>query len=280
MVSTAAEPTRDNRPLRTIETDAYMEARSEEHKELVTPAPRGYRPKARGRKLSIRLVARDTKIKAGDKFWYRLELLNEGSLPLRVSEFDSFLKRGDRSDFRKWEFTALTPAGEKRRMEIGCQEAVFENPANKKKVVSIPGSDKMTDAEIARFIRENEAWRQEDRALHVTLKPGEKLTSRPWKRTRDEVELKPSLVKQEKSAPPKFDGFREYWTCFEFDLPGRYEITVTFNDPVRPPPEEARLARMEAEGVPRDWVLSNYRKESSDRLGRITSNTVLLDITR
>lgn len=265
--------------LRTVESDAYEEARVEERRELVSPAPPGFKPKARGRKLAVRLIARDGKIKIGEPFWYRLELVNEGSLPIEISESRSFIKRGDDYDYPKWEFTAVTPKGVKKDMAIGRQMAVLSNPANNRKVVSIPGAEKMTDAQIREFMRKNEAWRREDRGLRLTLRPGETLSSRPWKGQEEQPALKPAPTRGKPRAAPRYGGFREFWTGFAFDEPGRYEISVVYNDPTPKPPGEDFLKEMEKGGVSRVWTIKQFQEQSGRHLGQqVTSNRVVVEV--
>lgn len=281
VVGHALPPSEDNfdrESLRTVESDAYEEARSDERRELVSPAPPGYKPKARGRRLAVKLIARDAKIRMGESFWYRLELSNEGSLPIEISESRSFLKRGNDYDYPKWAFTAVTPKGVKKHMAIGRQMPVFSNPNNKRKIVSIPGSEKMTDAQIREFMRKNEAWRREDRGLHISLRPGETLSSRPWKGQEEQAALKPTPTRG-KAPAPKYGGFREFWTEFNFDEPGRYEISVVYNDPTPRPPSEEWLNEMEKGGVSRAWTIKQFQEQSKRHLGQqVTSNRVFIEV--
>ncbi|MEK9144178.1 MAG: hypothetical protein AAB339_01055, partial [Elusimicrobiota bacterium] len=67
----------------------------EDRKELVRPAPPGFKPEAVDRKVKLTLIPRETSIRTGEEFWYALELQNLGREPMDYWEVPgSFMKDG------------------------------------------------------------------------------------------------------------------------------------------------------------------------------------------
>ena len=70
--SAAACPNGKRRP--------YEEAqRAKDRAELVRPTPPGFKPRLAS--VKITMIARDSKVKVGGSFWYRIELQNVGRNP-------------------------------------------------------------------------------------------------------------------------------------------------------------------------------------------------------
>ena len=259
-----------------VETAAIKEARADDRR-LVTAAPKGFKPKARARMLSIKLTARDSKIKVGESFWYRLEIQNVGSSVITYSEYDSFLKDGSDTGLR-WRFYVTPPNGAREWMGGGPEELHLSNPANR--AVEIPGSASMSKVEIETFILKNEAWRKADSQLSVTLAPGQTLSSRPWKWEPEARHRKFFIHRDKPTDRPKYEGFREFWTGYRFRTPGRYEITVVLNDPAPPPPNEEFLRLMEQKGVSRERSLRHHQAEVMESLGIVSSNKVAFEVVK
>ena len=161
-------------------------------------------------------------------------------------------------------------------MGRGPEEVHRSSPANR--VVEIPGSASMSDVEIENFIRKNEAWRKSDSQLSVTLAPGETLSSRPWKWEPEARHRKFFIHRDKPTGRPKYEGFREFWTDFQFATPGRYEITVVLEDPAPPPPNEDFLREMENKGFARADILMDFKKRSGGHFGRVQSNSVVVEV--
>lgn len=258
------------------EASAREEARAADRR-LVTNAPKEFKPQGQGRILSLRLKARDAKIRVGETFWFRLELQNVGTSVVSIWENDSFIKSGGSSG-GGWRFSVVTPKGDKWPMIIGREEVDFTPPS--RRVVEIPGSAAMSQAELEDFIRRNNAWRRADAELHVTLGPGQTLSTRPWKWDSKEEFGRLFINRARREDPRQYGGFRELWTEFRFDEPGVYEISAVRDDPPPWPPSEEKLRDMEMRGVSREATLEMHRKRAMDALGRVSSNPVSIEVVR
>lgn len=259
------------------EISAREEARAADRR-LVTGAPKGFKPQGHGRILSLRLIARDAKIRVGETFWFRLELQNVGTSVVSISESDSFLKSGTGSSGMLWRFSVVTPKGDRWPMIIGREEVSSTHPS--RRVVEIPGSAAMSEKEVRDFIRRNDAWRRADSELDVILGPGQTLSTRPWKWDSKAEFGRLFINRAKREDPRQYGGFRELWTEFRFDEPGIYEISVVRDDPPPPPPTEEYLREMERRGVSRESSLEMHRKRALDVLGRVTSNSVSIEVVR
>ena len=140
------------------EADIELVARVSERREMVRSTPNGFKPTAAGRAVSLSLIPRDVRIRVGQTFWYRLELQNVGNEAVRIAEDPSFLKNGRYYDEKRYAFWIKGPDGRRRRMLLGsfADELVMgSRPGGARQ---IPGSDRMTDAQIKGHVRV-ESWR-------------------------------------------------------------------------------------------------------------------------
>lgn len=193
------------------------EEQARDRAELVRPAPPGFKPESKKKKAKLKLTARDKKIKAGDKFWYRLELQNVGGEPINWFETSSFFKQG----FLRGQFKFFVRVGEEK-------EQLMHRP------VPLPGPPKgdlefppgASAAEKERLFQQlrNQPERNQ---LRVTLAPGETLVSRAWNRS-----VTALLNEDPDSAIP--GDYRELLTMFEFNEPGVYRIKAVYDDQRRP----------------------------------------------
>lgn len=271
-----AAPTRQQAPkIPDYELEARRRVEAADRKELVRSAPAGFKPEPVERKLRLKLVPRDKTIRVGQTFWYRLELQNVGRTPVRFRESNSFLKDGKKSGVIFWDFSVEAPGEKRQRMVIGTAELLFSH--RPQRPIKVAGSERMTDEEVQDFIRRDAAYREADRDLDVTLGPGETLFSRPW-RWVDADEYQERFEKGLELWPRPKGTFRELWTAYEFEKPGRYRIRATLNDPAPPPPGEEVLRMMEAKGYPRKEILADHLKDAREHLGRIESNSVDLKV--
>lgn len=261
------------------EEDRIEEAvRAAERRELVRPAPAGFKPGRDRRKFRLTLVARDKTIRVGEAFWYRLELQNLGREAVRYWEVDSFLKDGGSYGLGHWYFYATDPKGRRETLSIGTLFGGHEIRETRTDAVPIPGSEKMSEAEIEQFIRRDSAKRRADRDLIVNLAPGETLVSRPW-RWVDAWERVERRDRGESDLAPRPTGdFRELWTNFRFDFPGRYEVLAIYDDTMPPLPSEDFIKGMEKDGYSRASTIADYKKRGLERLGRVESAPVVIEV--
>lgn len=261
------------------EFDIEWAARAEERKQLVRPAPPRFSPEKAARKIRLTLIARDKKIKVGQTFWYRLEIQNVGREALKFFEDPSFLKNGRYYDLGRYEFWAVQPDGQRHRMQLGNFADELTMGARPPSAHKIPGSENMSDAELRDYMRVATLRARASRRLKVKLEPGETLLSAPWRWVGIPEHFKRVEAGLEVWTPPAGE-FRELWTEFHFDKPGRYTITAYYVDKPFPPPDEEFLREMEALGNSRADVIRDHAKYEREKLGRVRSNSIAIEVAQ
>lgn len=260
------------------ETKIEQEVREAERAEMVRPAPRGFKPEKAARRLHLTLVARDKSIKVGQTFWYRLELQNVGKEPIEIDENASFLKDGERYDDGTFDFFVTTAAGARELMSLGVFADNMTDGFRPNRPIDIPGGEKMSKDQLHAYMRLHAVRSKAEAGLHVILAPGETLVSRPWKWV-SPLDQRKLFESGAADLWPKPEGdYRELWTEFDFDKPGRYTIQAEYVDEPPPPFEEWFLKRMENEGYKRSEFLEDYAASSAKRMGRVRSNPVSLEV--
>lgn len=252
--------------------------RAAERRELVRPAPAGFKPGRERRQFRLTLVARDKTIRVGEAFWYRLELQNLGRETVHYWETPSFLKDGSSYDLGRWDFRAIDPKGQRETMDIGSLFGSFAVQDTHTDAIPIPGSEKMSEAELEQYMRRDYTKRRADRDLIVDLAPGETLVSRPW-RWADASERVERRKRGEANLTPRPTGdFRELWTTFRFDMPGRYEVRAIYDDTMAPLPSEDFIKAREKRGYSRASTIARYKKRARERLGRVESAPIFIEV--
>lgn len=257
-----------------------LAVRAADRRELVKPAPKGFAPEPADRKLRLSVIPRNKTIRLGEKFWYMLELQNVGRGTVAYQEDPSFLKNGDRYDLGRWDFHIVGPGGKRETMVIGALYDEMAIGDLKLDAIRVPGSETMTQEEIQDYIRRDYAKQQADRGLEVELGPGESLVSRPWQWFGAQERLARKQRGEADLTPRPTGRFREFWTTYPFDKPGRYEITVAYDDTAPAAPHEDILREIEKRGGSRKRAIADYQEEARKRLGRIESPPVTVEIVR
>lgn len=252
-------------------------ARDADRKELVRPAPPRFKPEKTARKIRLNLIARDKKIKVGQTFWYRLEIQNVGKEALEFSEDPSFLKDGRYYDLGRYEFWIVQPDGTRHLMQLGSFADNLTMGSRPRVAHQIPDSEKMTDQQIRDYMRVKSLQVKAARRLKVTLRPGETLSSAPWQWVGITEHFQKSDAGLEVWTKPPGD-FRELWTEYDFEKPGRYSITATYVDKPSPPPDEEFLREMERLGSTRADVIRHHAKGESEKLGLVRSNSISIEV--
>jgi hypothetical protein len=252
--------------------------RAAERRELVRPAPAGFKPGRERRKFRLILVARDKTIRAGEPFWYRLELQNLGRETVHYWETPSFLKDGGNYDLGRWDFYAIDPKGQRETMVIGSLFGGHDIRETHTDAIPIPGSERMSEVEIEQYMRRDSAKRRADRDLIVDLAPGETIISRPWRWVDAEERVERRQRGEANLAPRPTGNFRELWTNFRFDFPGRYAVRAVYDDTMSPMPSEDFIKGMEKDGYSRASTIADYKKQALKRLGRIESLPVAIEV--
>lgn len=268
-------------PFEWTEEDRIEEAvREAERRELVRPAPAGFKPAAMDRKFRLTLIARDKTIRIGETFWYRLELQNLGRETVHFWETPSFLKNGSSYDMGRWDFFLIAPNRARKLMVIGALYDEFAIRDSRADAIPIPGSGVMSEEEIERHVRREGAKHRADRDLIVDLAPGETLVSRPW-RWMDASERQERRKRGETDLTPRPTGeFRELWTSHRFKVTGRYEIRVVYDDSMPPMPYASIVQEMVKQGYKREDIIADHKRTLKRRLGRIESNPVTIEVHR
>lgn len=203
----------------------YWEAR--DRAELVRPAPPGFKPPFKGKKVLLRLIPRDKILHSGQEFWYRLELINIGTKPIKWSgDEGAFFKSGDLQPMGKIRFFVVEPSG--KRLELLGPEHGLGGSGDSALRFPKGMSEKERDEFMARL---NDPGRGE---LSVGLKPGETLISRGGPDPSDEETVALIEAGKDPDTVPR-GAYRSLDTRYRFEVPGAYKVQVTMENPAPPP---------------------------------------------
>ncbi len=257
-------------------TDEELEAA--DRKELVTPAPPDFKPEAQERKLKLTLIARDSKIKKGENFWYRLEVQNVGQKPIPFVARWSYFKIGY-GEADKYRFLVTPPGGSEEEQPISFMLTMgrtFRDPI-------VSGGEKMSEEERAAAARkiEDELPRKEALGfgLKVNLAPGETLRTRSWKHL-DQLFAFERLRRGEDAFPKTPGDFRELsFNSFKFNEVGVCRLRVVFDEASwLSPPDEEEIQEGIALGLSREWQMRSYQEHLDTALGPFESNAVEVEV--
>lgn len=260
------------------ESEIEAEVRKADQRELVRPAPKGFKPEDARRKVRVTLVPRETTIKVGESFWYRLELQNVGRESIEFAESPSFLKDGLRWDMLKWGFAVVLPNGTREKMILGRYFEERDLDHRPRRPIDVPDSKKLTEAEARTWARRDSLRRNAGRNLRVTLRPGESIATKPWRWVDDEEYLARFKRNEPELWPAPEGTFRELRTVFEFETPGKYKVVAILRDPPPSPPTEEYLLDMEKRGVSRKFILAGHKRFVRETFGMVESNWVELEV--
>ena len=254
----------------TAEEDAFSaRLKQADEREMVRPAPPGFKPEPVARKTRLTLIAKKTTLKPGETFWYRLELQNLGQDTLLFHARPSFWKIGN-AESDRWSFYVTPPGGQEDY--VGVHYYDFDG-------IGSGARGQMNAAQ-----REDAAFRSaRNGSLNVDLRPGQTLVSRAWRLMTLE-EFNDSYYRGIKPAPTQGE-FRELALLAKktFAKPGTYRIRVDFQAYVPKPPTEKEIQEsMQGEGYSRQEAeeieMRYYKSVLKDRLGRFESNTVTIEV--
>lgn len=193
--SRATEPV----PVGRRQAEYGLQEEKSDRRLMVVPAPAGFAPKVKGKRLEVRLVPKERKLKVGTPLWVRLEVQNVGDAVWRYAQTHSLLKWrfAPQNDWKAWKFFAKAPDG--RRIELHGR-------------IAASGQDEPTPidpAAVPELLVRVAAFKR----LDVDLAPGETLVSLP--RTGSEPDG---------WAPGEGDRYVEVVNRYEFEEPGVYEV--------------------------------------------------------
>mgnify|MGYP001615354721 CR=1 FL=1 len=257
-------------------TDEELEA--EDRKELVTPAPPDFKPEGEERKLKLTLIARDSKIRKGENFWYRLEVQNVGPRAIPFKAKWSFFKVGY-GEALNYRFLVTPPGG----VELDPPIRFMLSMGRAYLDPFVPGGAKMSVAERAEAARKiaDDIPRKEARGfgLLVNLSSGETLRTRSWEYL-DQGRAYRRLRQGEDPFPATPGEFRELaLASFKFDKVGTYRIRVEFAaDPWLVAPDEEEIQEGIEFGLTREWQMEQYEERVQRSLGRFQSNIVEVEV--
>jgi hypothetical protein len=251
------------------QTRLEQEQDKRDRAELVTAAPPGFRPKAKGRKLELALIPQKKMLRVGETFWYRAEIRNVGSEPVTIS--DSFIKSG--YDYYGAKFKIIvTPRHWKDHSVLGsaipCEAAGLP----------IPGWDKMDKAQQAAA---SKRYRMEEKLKHrvrMRLEPGEIVRTRDERYVSREEDC--AAFQAGKVASNRPGGlFRQYFETRDFDKPGTYTLRLTLSDPPIPMSPESR-SNLERNGFSAAEISRHEEALKAIPLGKAESPAVTIEVVR
>jgi hypothetical protein len=226
-----------------------------DRKELVTPAPPGFKPEAALRKIRLTLTLEKSMIRRGDAPRFRLEMTNVGSESIRYGEIHgSFFKFGVLSMSRDMQFILIPPGGKEIQLYTGAlgsgtaQEVFF--PAD------------WSEEKKARAAKEMNSRSKAEESLSVELVPGETL------RTRGDV---------------TGDLFRTLAAQMDFSAVGTYRIRVKFDDRLSPLTEGyiekiLALSKKRGSGTSRAEIVKDHERWAANALGPVESDEVRFEV--
>lgn len=199
---------------------------------MVRPAPQGFKPKAEGQELEVRLIPEAARIKLDTPLRIRLEVQNVGTKTWFFMDEHSLLKSRASSDndSRHWKFYATDVDGKRLRLFGALGAGSFVE------------AQVMEPAAAERLVERVRAFRY----MEIDLAPGETILS-----VRRASDVADDWV------PKEEDRFVEVANRHEFKKPGVYEIQTehrarSFNPETRgfDPERTFRAAPIRIEVVP------------------------------
>lgn len=236
---------------RAIDQDAL------DKKELVSPAPPGFKPEAARRKIRLTIVLEKPMIRRGAAPRLRVEMTNVGSESLRIGEIHgSFFKFGVLSMSRDMKFLLTPPDGK----EINLYTAALGSGSPRE--IEFPSD--WSEARKSRAAEEMNRRAKSGSALSVELLPGETL------RTRGDA---------------AGDPFRTLAAQVDFSALGSYRIRVKYDDRRAPPTERyiqemAELAKKSGRGIyaTRAEIEKDHQRWAAAALGPAESNEAHFEV--
>lgn len=245
-----------------------------DRRELVLPAPAGFKPEAVDKKLKLTLRLREQTIHRGQKLWYRVEIQNLGRKPVFFTENESFLK--DKRSISEGAFRLILAGPDASTRTLGFTPNLI---SGNEVELHLPGQERWTKEESTAIVANLNDYTRRARGLSVELNPGETLYSRTWRdvdwvseffRTRGgEVPPEPAPVE-----------FRVLRTDYRFDQPGGYRLKAVLNDPGPDIPDEEQIAAMKLDGPKKKALLADYRYWHGLVLGVMESDEVAFEVGR
>ncbi|TPW21983.1 MAG: hypothetical protein FD126_142 [Elusimicrobia bacterium] len=251
-------------------TRLEMERDAATRKELVTPAPPVFVPKAQGRKLEIALIPQKSMIRQGERFWYRAEIRNVGTVPVKIT--DSFIDSGSGGDGWSKFRLVISPSTPQPALWVDAGEpCMFEHPP-------VPGWERMSESEREAASKQ---WAREQafpkRHINVLLAPGETIRTRDWQAVSREDSC--TAWKTGKPAPERPGGlFREFEDSKQFARPGSYTLKLVLDSPPLPPPERAEVEELRRKGFDAATIQRHFASLSSYSLGHAESPEVKVEV--
>jgi hypothetical protein len=213
------------------EESAHEDQEAKDRQKLVLPKPVGWRPEPVAQKLKLVLVPERTRLRRGERFYYRLEMQNMGQEPVFFYEpWDGFVKWGTLS--RPYSFWVTCPDGIRINLD---SRAYFDESVKFQELDGLGSLDTLAQLENAnmRIRARYELW--------LNLEPGETLRT-AWEMTFWDM-MHWGVKDWEGSAPRR--QFRDLRTRFAFDESGVYSILVVRDDPAAGGRTESNVVRVE-----------------------------------
>lgn len=253
----------------------FKDARdARERLELVSPPPVGFKPENAKRRLKLTLIPKATTIKAGEPFWFALEIQNVGREPVYFYEPDSYLKLGDSFASRTWQFLLTKPDGKTVKLKSRYVPGGISLPDLRRWK---NGGTRISEEQAKKLLSSSGGGGWDGSDLRVTLQPGEILRSRAWKY----IPTMEAYARRERGEDPHahFPGrWRQLFVNCDFDLPGKYKLKVAYDDPPPQFPTEDKIQHDIQRGYSRDLQMRMYRTDLATHVGRIVSKTVSFEV--
>lgn len=246
------------------ELDAKLDAQDRlaeiNRRNMVTPAPPGFKPDPVARKVRLRLILEKNKIRAGERPRVRLEMTNVGRTTIEYSELRSsfFVKDGGLLDSDVMRFYLVD--SRKKRTELlpptFPPAAAAGRPGEK---LEAPPRG-LTGAQLDKWFTETNAMGQAHATFKVKLLPGETLHS----------------VGDDDSPVENFKTLITEKGIV--DTPGTYRLHVELDD--RPEPLDKDFIDFSLSFSTLEEIHKSHDRRIKDALGPVSSNRVTLEVTR
>jgi hypothetical protein len=250
------------------------EKRGQDRLELVSPPPKGFKPENVKRKLKLTLIPKSTTIKAGEQFWFALEIQNVGREPVYFHEPDSYLKLGDFFGIR-WDFYLTQPDGKTIKLHPAYDGPGMDLPDLRRWK---NGGTRITEEQAKELLASSSRCSWDSSSMEVTLQPGETLRSRAW----HDIPIMEAYAMRDRGEDPGANyatgRWRELFVGYQFKKPGKYKLKVVYDDPLPRKPTEAGIQREIERGYSRESTMRMYRTDVPTHVGRIVSKPISFEV--